>query len=71
MKQYNILIWRNKFSGETGYVATVSAKKGYFTSTKNRNLAKKYISSKILETDMKLLESFGEFNNNDFAVEEL
>lgn len=27
-----VLKWTNKYSGETGYVRTVSKKKGYFTN---------------------------------------
>ena len=32
MKNKRVLKWTNKYSGETGYVGTVSKKKGYFTN---------------------------------------
>lgn len=32
MENRKVLKWTNKYSGETGYVGTVSKKKGYFTN---------------------------------------
>lgn len=65
-----VLKWTNKYSGETGYVRTVSKKKGYFTNEPNVLKAKRYVTDKAISNDLEILKSFGEFKNNDFAAEE-
>ncbi len=62
------LQWRNKLSGETGYVKSVSVKKGYFENTFNKAEAKNYANEGFAKADLKKLESFGEFENNDFTI---
>ena len=71
MKNRRVLKWTNKYSGETGYVGTVSKKKGYFTSEPDMLKAKRYVTDAAINNDLEILKSFGEFENNDFAAEDL
>lgn len=71
MKNKRVLKWTNKYSGETGYVGTVSKKKGYFTNEPDVLKAKRYVTDAAISNDLETLKSFGEFKNNDFAAEEL
>jgi hypothetical protein len=52
-------------------VGTVSKKKGYFTNEPNILRAKRYVTDKAISNDLETLKLFGEFENNDFAAEEL
>ena len=71
IKNRRILKWTNKYSGETGYVGTVSKKKGYFTNEPDMLKAKRYVTDAAINNDLEILKSFGEFENNDFAAEDL
>ena len=62
-----IFKWTNKFSGETGYVASLSAKDECFINTYDEAKAKKY-SEKSVKGILKKLENYGETENNDFEV---
>lgn len=64
-----VLKWVNKFSGETGYVKTVSVAKGYFINTPNAAEAKSYKSETAINKDLAILEGFGEMVNNNFFTE--
>lgn len=70
-KNRRVLKWTNKYSGETGYVGTVSKKKGYFTNEPDVLRAKKYVTDNAINNDLETLKSFGEFENNNFTAEEL
>jgi hypothetical protein len=61
-----VLKWRNKFSGEEGYVGKVSKAQGHFINTFNPDEAKRYTARKLIENDLKTLEELGEAVNNDF-----
>lgn len=63
------LKWRNRFSGEEGYVASVSKAKGYFINTFDKAQAKKYASEASTQKDLVTLEALGEFENNEFFTE--
>ncbi len=63
------LKWRNKFSGEEGYVASVSKAKGYFINTFDKAEAKKYANETGAQKDLATLEALGEFENNEFFTE--
>lgn len=63
-----ILKWHNKFSGEEGFVKSVSKAKGYFINTYNSNEAKKYNGPKQIDNDIDFLRTIGELNNNDFEL---
>lgn len=62
-----IIKWTNKYSGETGYVESVSAKNRYFINTEKKKDAKRY-SEKAVKGILTKLESYGEAENNDFEV---
>ena len=66
-----ILCWKNKFSGETGYVKSVSMKNRQFINTFNKTEAKKYNVKSILDKDLQLLKDIGEYDNNDFHIENI
>lgn len=62
-----IIKWTNKFSNETGYVASVSTKNSCFINTFEQSEAKQY-SEKSMKTIMAKLESYHETDNNYFEV---
>lgn len=68
MAKHN-LKWRNRFSGETGYVKSVSPKNHCFFNTFDKAEAKKYTSESMLNKDMEFLAAIGETNNNIFFTE--
>lgn len=59
--------WTNKFSNETGYVASLSTKNECFINTFEQENAKRY-SEKSVSGIMKKLENYHETDNNDFEV---
>ena len=61
-----ILCWKNRFSGEEGFVKTVSRKKGYFEATKDKSDAKAYVNVGFVNKDMQFLDEIGETKNNEF-----
>ncbi len=64
------LKWKNRYSGEEGFVKQVSKVQGHFTNTFVYEEAKKYNSLKLLQNDVKKLVEMGEAENNEFfAVE--
>lgn len=54
MKNRKVLKWTNKYSGETGYVGTVSKKKGYFTNEPNILRAKRYVSRLVRDGTLRV-----------------
>ena len=62
-----VIKWTNKFSNETGYVASVSTKNECFVNTFEKKNAKRY-SEKSVPGIMKKLEAYHETDNNDFEV---
>ena len=62
-----IIKWTNKFSNETGYVASLSTKNKCFINTFEESEAKRY-SEKSVTSLMTKLESFHETDDNDFEV---
>lgn len=62
-----VLKWTNKFSGETGYVKSISNKEKHFVNTFDMNEAHSYSESSV-EKIMKNLSSYGELDNNNFEV---
>lgn len=61
-----LLKWRNKFSGEEGFVKSVSKANGYFINTWDARYAKVYKGEKTLAKDLETLNMIGETKNNDF-----
>lgn len=62
-----VLKWTNKFSGETGYVKSISNKEKHFVNTFDMTEARSYSESSV-EKIMKNLSSYGELDNNNFEV---
>jgi hypothetical protein len=67
MKTKTVLTWKNRLSGETGYVKTVSKKNGYFINTFNAVEAKSYRSNNDVMKDLEFLREIGEFDRNIFS----
>ncbi|MCD7752297.1 MAG: hypothetical protein LUG61_06365 [Lachnospiraceae bacterium] len=65
-----ILKWTNKFSGEEGYVKTVSVKEGHFVNTNNIAEAKSYRRRGIAYKGIAYLAALGEADNNVFTAVE-
>ena len=66
-----IIKWTNKFSGESGYVKSISVKGKHFNNTYNKDEARVFTSKGRLTAALNQLKSFGETQNNDFTVETL
>ncbi|MBO5435112.1 hypothetical protein J6A31_04750 [bacterium] len=64
-----IIKWTNKFSGETGYVESISSKEKHFNNTFDAAFAKKYKTASVAQRMILTLAKYGEADNNDFAVE--
>ena len=62
-----IIKWTNKYSNETGYIASLSTKNNCFVNTFEQDKAKKY-SEKSVPGIMKKLEAYHETDNNEFEV---
>lgn len=62
-----VIKWTNKFSGETGYVESISSKEKHFNNAYEFEDAKQYseTSAKGILTN---LAKFGEAENNDFEL---
>lgn len=63
-----IIKWTNKFSGETGFVKSVSNKEKHFINTFDKKSAKVYKDKSAAQRVIKTLTSYGEADANDFAV---
>ena len=59
--------WTNKYSNETGYVASLSTKEKCFINTFDEGEAKAY-SEKAVKGILTRLEAFHETDNNIFEV---
>ncbi len=66
-----VVAWTNKFSSETGFVKTISKKKGYFENTFVKEEARKFRSEKEAMNAVAQLKELGEDEKNDFTVVDL
>lgn len=62
-----IIKWTNRYSKETGYVGSVSAKNRCFYNSDETG-AKIYTSEKSARKEIMTLTEYGEAQNNDFEV---
>ena len=62
-----VLKWTNKYSGETGYVASVSTKEQCFVNTFDKAEAKRY-SEKAVKGILTKLDNYHETDNNIFEM---
>ncbi len=60
--------WTNKFSGEQGYVASISKEEKHFNSTFKKSEAKRYKTLSAAQKAIDTLISYGEGDNNVFSV---
>lgn len=64
-----IIKWRNKYSGETGYVERVSEKEHHFVNTVHKGNAKEYSTEAAAKGVITKLTNWGEAQNNIFDLE--
>ena len=62
-----VIRWTNKYSGEQGYVGSLSTKNKCFYNA-DRSGAKQYSSEKAARKAITMLESYGEAENNTFEI---
>ncbi len=60
--------WTNKFSQETGFVQSISAKEKHFNNTFVEGEAKEYKTATAAKAAIAKLVSYGEADMNEFAV---
>ena len=60
--------WINKFSQETGFVASISEKEKHFNNTFDESSAKEYKTERSAASAIRKLVSFGEAEMNDFVI---
>ena len=63
--------WTNKFSGETGYVGSISKAKGYFINAAPAEEARSFRSDKEVAPAIQTLIELGEAENTLFQAEEV
>lgn len=72
MKGKNVVIkWRNRWSGEEGFVESVSKKAGHMTATFDIKKAHKYSTKGALTSALNTLAACGEAQNNEFQCVEV
>lgn len=67
MRKY-IICWRNKWSGDEGFVKQIRQSSGYFINTFDKEEARRYRTSNEAQKAIDVLMSYGEGQNNDFFV---
>ena len=63
-----IIKWRNKYSGETGYVEKINKKYGYFENTFDESLASIFKTKSTASRALNWLTNSEEGENNTFEV---
>ena len=63
-----LIKWTNKFSGETGFVQSISKKEKHFNHTFDKKSAKVYKDKSAAQRIITLLTSYCEAEANDFAI---
>lgn len=66
-----IIKWINRFSGEVGYVKSISIKEGHFNNTFDISEARKLANLGTLKAAVNSLIKMGEAENNEFIAIEL
>lgn len=65
-----VLEWKNKYSGETGFVKNVVTKEKHFVNTFDKSEAKQYKTESTAKRALNMLDSFGETQNNHIMITE-
>lgn len=60
--------WKNKFSGEEGFVKNIRLFRGYFENTFEMSNARLYCSMHECKTALKVLKQIGEDRQNNFEI---
>lgn len=63
-----VIMWKNRYSGETGYVKRVCSNEKYFENTYDKAEAKEYGSVAAARGIITKLNSYGEGENNAFLI---
>lgn len=63
-----IIKWRNRYSGEEGYVGRTSTKNQCFYNSATREGAKLYADEKAARKVINTIKDLGEGRNNDYEV---
>lgn len=63
-----IIKWTNKYSGETGYVASIDSKEKHFVNTSDVQDARVFTNAGLAAAGIKQLTTYGEAENNVFEV---
>lgn len=66
-----VIKWRNRWSGEEGYVESIAVKTGNFVNTYDINKAHKYTQKNTVTNALNTLAKIGETAQNDFYIVEL
>ena len=61
------LMWKNRYSGDTGFVKAVRESKGYFENG-TLDEARRFRTSAECNKAIELLTKLGEAKNNDFII---
>lgn len=62
------VVWTNKYSKETGYIKDIDTENRHFINTFDETEAKVFVNAGLATSAIKRLVSYGEGENNDFAV---
>lgn len=68
MARLKRLMWKNKWSGDTGFVKAVREKRGYFENAPTIEDARKFKSEKECRDAIAILHKIGEDVNNNFSI---
>lgn len=63
-----VIKWINRFSGEVGYVKSISVKEGHFNNTFDVSEARKFANLGTLKAAVNSLIKMGEAENNEFIA---
>lgn len=63
-----VIKWINRFSGEVGYVKSISVNEGHFNNTFDVSEARKFANLGTLKAAVNSLIKMGEAENNEFIA---
>lgn len=62
-----VVTWRNRRSGETGYVKSIKVKEGHFESTSIEKDAQKYANAGLASSAVTTLYNLPDAEENEYA----
>lgn len=63
-----VIMWRNKVSNETGFVAKVVVKEGHFINANSADEVRRYPNEGLATADVNKLFKTSEVDNNEFII---